>query len=91
MPAKAHVILYTRPGCHLCEEAKAEMLAANCAGSYTLEEVNIETDPALKERYGWEIPVIFINGIKAFKYRLTAGEFKKKIRSIVDRGFQIAD
>jgi glutaredoxin len=76
---KASVILYTRPGCHLCEEAKAEMLAVDCAGQYTLEEINIETDPELKERYGWEIPVVLINGIKAFKYRLTADEFKARL------------
>jgi len=82
MPARAQVILYTRPGCHLCEEAKAEILAARCADEYTLEEVNIETDPALMELYGWEIPVIVINGIKAFKYRLTATEFKRKLRRL---------
>jgi glutaredoxin len=82
---KAHVILYTRPGCHLCEEAKQEMLAAGCAGQYTLEEVNIETDAALKERYGREIPVIIINGVKAFKYRLTADEFRRKLRRLSEK------
>ncbi|HWT01872.1 MAG TPA: glutaredoxin family protein [Pyrinomonadaceae bacterium] len=82
MTAKAHVILYTRPGCHLCEEAKREMLAAGCGGEYTLEEVNIETDPALKERYSWEIPVVLINNVKAFKYRLTADEFRRKLRRL---------
>lgn len=80
MQAKAHVVIYTRPGCHLCEEAKQEMLAANCADQYVLEEVNIESDPGLVERYGLEIPVITINGTKAFKYRLTAAEFKSKLR-----------
>lgn len=78
----AHVILYTRPGCHLCEEAKAEMLAAGCGDEYVLEEINIETDPVLEEQYGWEIPVIVINGVKAFKYRLTAAEFKRKLRRL---------
>lgn len=82
MRAKANVTLYTRPGCHLCEEAKAEILAAGCNGEYVLEEVNIDTDPALKERYRWEIPVILINGIKAFKYRLTAKEFREKLRHL---------
>lgn len=82
MPTKAHVILYTRPGCHLCEEVKRELLAAGCAGEYTLEEVNIDTDPALKERYGLEIPVVLINNVKAFKYRLTADEFKRKLRRL---------
>ena len=80
MPVKAHVRLYTRPGCHLCEEAKEEMLAADCADQYILEEINIDTDPALLERYGDEIPVITINGIKAFKYRLSAAEFKKAVK-----------
>jgi glutaredoxin len=78
----AKVILYTRPGCHLCEEAKAEMLASGCGDEYTLEEVNIDTDEALRERYGSEIPVILINGIKAFKYRLTADEFKRKLHRL---------
>ena len=82
MPARAQVILYTRAGCHLCEEAKAEILAAGCRDEYLLEEVDIETDPALVERYGWEIPVVVINGIKAFKYRLTAAEFKRKLRRL---------
>ncbi|MBA2733774.1 MAG: glutaredoxin family protein [Acidobacteria bacterium] len=79
---KAHVILYTRPGCHLCEEAKEMLLAADCGEEYALEEINIESDPALKELYGWEIPVIVINGVKAFKYRLTAEEFKRKLRRL---------
>ncbi|HYE64165.1 MAG TPA: glutaredoxin family protein [Pyrinomonadaceae bacterium] len=79
---KAHVIIYTRPGCHLCEEARQEILASDCADRYLLEEVNIDHDPALVERYGLEIPVITINGIKAFKYRLTAAEFKRKLHRL---------
>lgn len=82
MSKRAQVKLYTRPGCHLCKEAKAEMLQAGGADEYELEEVNIETDPALVELYGNEIPVITINGIKAFKYRLSADEFKRKLRRL---------
>jgi glutaredoxin len=82
MTKRAQVILYTRPGCHLCEEAKEEILAADCADRYILEEINIETDPELVKLYGWEIPVITINGIKAFKYRLTAAEFKSKLKRL---------
>jgi glutaredoxin len=80
MMKKATVRLYTRPGCHLCEEAHREMLAADCADLFELEEINIDEDPALKELYGWEIPVVTINGHKAFKYRLTAEEFRRKLR-----------
>lgn len=80
MNAKPHVTLYTKPGCHLCEEAKQEMLAAAIEDEYTFEEVNIELEPAAYERYRFEIPVITVDGHKAFKYRLTAEEFKRRIR-----------
>ncbi|HEY0407596.1 MAG TPA: glutaredoxin family protein [Pyrinomonadaceae bacterium] len=77
---KAQVRLYTRPGCHLCEEARAEMLAAGCADEYELEEVNIDNDPALRHSYGLKIPVITINGSEAFIYRLNAAEFRRRVR-----------
>lgn len=77
---KVIVTLYTRPGCHLCQEAKANILAAGCDGEFTLEEVNIEEDEGLRERYQYDIPVIFIGGVKAFKHRLEARDFKRKLR-----------
>ncbi len=80
MSGKAQVTFYTKPGCHLCDEAKQEILKADCPGEYTLEEVNIEEDPALKARYGLQIPVVSINGVTAFKYRLTAEEFRRAVR-----------
>ena len=81
MNQKAQVLLYTRPGCHLCEEAKREMLAAGCADRYKLTEVNIETDPALFELYRFDIPVILINGQEQFRHRLTAAEFRRAVTS----------
>jgi glutaredoxin len=79
MPHKPHVVFYTRPGCHLCEEAKAEIGRAGGRHLYTFEEVNILSDPALHARYGTEIPVVVIDGTHAFKYRLTAEEFRRAI------------
>ena len=79
--AKAQVIIYSRPGCHLCDEAKQAVEAAQCAEEYTLDEINIESDPALLKRYQFEIPVITINGIEAFRYRLTSEAFRKKLHS----------
>ena len=76
---RVRVTLYTKPGCHLCEEAKREMLRAGCADAYTLEEVNIERDPTLFERYGADIPVVAIDGIVTFKHRLSADEFRRHI------------
>lgn len=76
MKTNPHVIIYTKPGCHLCDEAKAQIAAAACDNLYTLEEINIEDDPALSKRYGWDIPVVLVNGTVAFKHRLTAADFR---------------
>lgn len=76
---KSHVVIYSRPNCHLCEEAKKEMIAADCDAQYTLQEVNIESNLELLERYKFDIPVIMIDGREAFRHRLTAREFKARI------------
>jgi glutaredoxin len=80
---KARVTIYTRPGCHLCDEAKASILDSGCAGDIVIEEVNIDEDAALQEQYRYDIPVIFINGIKAFKHRVDPREFRRKLRRLV--------
>ncbi|HKS30480.1 MAG TPA: glutaredoxin family protein [Pyrinomonadaceae bacterium] len=79
MSEKPHVKLYTKPGCHLCEEARGEMLAARIEDEYTFEEVNIEDDAEAYERYRFEIPVVTVDGRKAFKYRLTAEDFRRRV------------
>ncbi|MBA2526484.1 MAG: glutaredoxin family protein [Pyrinomonadaceae bacterium] len=76
---KTKVIIYSRPGCHLCEEAKEAMQVANCPGDFTLDEVNIENDPELLERYEDDIPVITFNGVEAFRHRVTAEQFRRRI------------
>lgn len=70
------VIIYSRPGCHLCDEAKQAIAAAGCPGEYTLEEINIESDAGLLSRYQYDIPVITINGVEAFRHRLTSEAFR---------------
>ena len=79
---KAVVIIYSRPGCHLCEEAKAAINEARAERDFTLEEVNIDEDPAIAELYKYDIPVVFINGVKAFKHRVSAREFSRKLRRL---------
>jgi len=76
---KTKVIIYSRPGCHLCEEAKEAMRAASCEGEYTLDEVNIESDPELLKCYKDDIPVITFNGIEEFRHRVNPEEFRKRI------------
>lgn len=73
------VVIYSKPGCHLCEEAKAAMQSAGCGDLFNLEEVNIETDPDLRGRYRYEIPVITIDGVEAFRHRVSSEEFRKAL------------
>ena len=77
--SKSRVVIYTRPGCHLCEEAKEAMHAARCAGEYTLNEINIETDSEILERYRDDVPVITINGVEAFRHKVNPDEFRQKL------------
>ena len=55
------------------------MRKANCADEYTLEEVNIESDPELLDRYKFDIPVITFNGVEAFRHRVDSDEFAKAL------------
>lgn len=73
----ARLTLYSRPGCHLCEDMKAVVERVARTTSLTLEEVDISTDPALEEQYGLEIPVLVIDGKKAAKCRVTDVELRR--------------
>ena len=79
---KARVTLYTRPGCHLCDEAKEAILAAHCAAEYTLDEVNIESDPSLLHLYRNDIPIVMINGTEAFRHRVASGDFRRHVAMV---------
>jgi len=79
--SKPHVVIYSRPGCHLCDEAKVAILRAGCSDQFTLEEVNIESDHELLRKYQYDIPVIAIDGLETFIHRVTPQEFKLRIVS----------
>ncbi|RNL62270.1 glutaredoxin family protein [Nocardioides marmoriginsengisoli] len=58
----ARVLLYGKPGCHLCDDARA-VIARVCADVGTsYDEVDITGDPALMRQYGEQIPVTFVDG-----------------------------
>ena len=78
--SKARVIIYSRPGCHLCDDAKAAILGAGCSDQFTLEEVNIESDEELLRKYKYDIPVIAINGVETFIHRVNPQDFIRVIR-----------
>ena len=58
------------------------MARADCATLFNLSEINIEHDPELLARYRFEIPVLLIDGVEAFRHRLRAEEFKAKLTAL---------
>ena len=77
---RLHLQIYTRKSCCLCEEMKSVARAAAMRFPITLEETDIDTCAELQTRYGAEVPVLFINGRKAFKYRVTMRELQKRLQ-----------
>ncbi len=73
------LILYGRPECHLCDEMKAIVGRVARELGCTLEQIDISGDPELEAQYGTEIPVLMVNGRKAFKYRVSERELRKRL------------
>lgn len=73
------VTLYTRWGCHLCEDAKRAMAPVLREFGAPLREVNIEGDAILEERYGVDIPVIFLGTRKVAKHRVDVRQFRRQL------------
>ena len=76
---KPRVIIYSRPGCHLCDEAKAAIVGAGCSDQFVLEEINIESDEELLGKYKYDIPVVTIDGVETFIHRVDPREFRTRI------------
>jgi len=75
------VTLYSRPGCHLCDEMKAIVVRVARAIPMSIEEVDISSDPHLESLYGLEIPVLMVDGKKAAKVRVTEDALRKLIEA----------
>ncbi|MFQ5792409.1 MAG: glutaredoxin family protein [Acidobacteriota bacterium] len=75
----AEIVLYAKPGCHLCEEMKEVIAAASRGLAVEIREVDVSADPELSLRYREQIPVLFINGRKAFKYRATEKALRRRL------------
>lgn len=79
MSSPLEVTLYTRPGCHLCDEAKAQITPLLRAAGVILREVNIDADPALRDQYGFDVPVIFLGPRKVAKHRVDLRQFRRQL------------
>jgi glutaredoxin len=64
------VTIYTRAGCHLCEEAERVVRAEQAGGGFRLELVDVDRDPELVRRYGVRVPVVAVDGEELFDYEV---------------------
>lgn len=76
-----HVVLYGKADCGLCDEMKAVVEQVRRETPFTFEIVDIESDPALTAAYALDIPVLVIDGRKAFKYRLDASALRRRLQA----------
>jgi glutaredoxin len=64
------VTLYTRVGCHLCEEAERVLQEEQAATPFQLDLVDVDRDPELARRYGVRVPVVAVDGVELSEYEV---------------------
>ena len=75
--------LYTRPGCHLCDEARDAILRLRDEGTaFELEEIDIETDDELHRAYLERIPVVAVDGELVSELVLDPGALRARIGTV---------
>jgi hypothetical protein len=78
--AIATVSMYSRRRCHLCDEARAVLLAQIASTPFTFDERFIDGDDDLEKRYGLRVPVVEINGVEEFEYRVDTAVLRSLLR-----------
>jgi glutaredoxin len=71
--------LYSRPGCHLCDEARAALERVRARATFSLHEVNIETDAELHRRYLERIPVVALGDEELFEFFVDEAALEAKL------------
>jgi glutaredoxin len=66
----ALVTLYGKPGCHLCDDARAAVERVRSRRAFELEEVDVSLDPTLHREYGERIPVLALDGAELFEFQV---------------------
>jgi glutaredoxin len=73
------VTLYGKPGCHLCDDARAVVERVRADHPFELREVDVSLDPALNHAYGERIPVLELDGEELFEFFVDAAELGRRI------------
>jgi glutaredoxin len=82
MPESIRIEIYSRPGCHLCDEAKAVIEPFSRRYPFELTITNVDSSPDLRTAFGTEIPVVMINGEEAFRHRVDPQSFERKLKKL---------
>jgi hypothetical protein len=77
------IILFGKAECCLCDEAKGVLRRVAASYPAALREVDILTDPELEVRFREEVPVVYVEGRKAFKFRVPEGELRRRLDRII--------
>ena len=75
----ATVVLYSRPGCHLCDEARAVIEAVGREVAFAMEEIDIESEDGLIRDYGLRIPVVTVDGKELFEIAVDADALRAAV------------
>ena len=78
VPDPLPVVLYTRAGCHLCEEARSTLDRVGQRMALRVESVDIDRHEFLRRAYSEEVPVIWVRGKKIAKYRVDPDAFHRQ-------------
>jgi glutaredoxin len=73
------VVLYSRPGCHLCDVARETILSQRERLGFEFNEVDIEADDELELEYGIRIPVVEVDGEEAFEITVDAERLARMV------------
>ncbi len=73
--------VYTRPGCHLCDDLKETLRRVRRHQAFDLREVDISRDPGLERRYRHDIPVLLIDGVEAARHRIEDADLLRRLRA----------
>ena len=73
------ITIYAKPGCCLCDEARAVLAELRSRRPFDLREVDVSIDPALHARYGERVPVVSVEGEEAFEYHVDARALEDRL------------
>jgi hypothetical protein len=75
----ARITLYGKPGCHLCDTARAVVERVRADYDFELEEIDVSLDPLLHGRYGERIPVLELDGQELFEFFVQEASLRERL------------